>query len=215
MLAAAPTTRSAGSPVSSTSSASPAGALLDMDLAACETDLRINLTPPPPGGTGSGAPHDRLRRRQGGGWPLARSIANEWAPYGIRANCVAPDIIKTPRVVASFEAQGVADNQSTPSPSGRDREGRPVVGVLLRLPHLPELPDDLVTDRRGDVIGEVEGSSRHAACSAAGSCATAPYNGIWTTIPSSMCPPASRVDGQERRGPSGETAPGLVVEVGR
>ena len=31
---------------------------------------------------------------------LARSMANEWSEYGIRANCVAPDIIATPRVVA-------------------------------------------------------------------------------------------------------------------
>jgi len=109
------------------------GPLLDMDLAAWETDLRMNLTHHLlvaqaaarhmiADGTGGalamvtsvsglyGAPnHAAYGAAKAGAMALARSIANEWAPHGIRANCVAPDIIKTPRVVASFEAQGVAD----------------------------------------------------------------------------------------------------------
>lgn len=109
------------------------GPLLDMDLAAWETDLRMNLTHHLlvaqaaarhmiADGTGGafamvtsvsglyGAPnHAAYGAAKAGAMALARSIANEWGPHGIRANCVAPDIIKTPRVVASFEAQGVHD----------------------------------------------------------------------------------------------------------
>ena len=31
---------------------------------------------------------------------LARAMASEWGPYGIRVNCVAPDVIMTPRLLA-------------------------------------------------------------------------------------------------------------------
>lgn len=109
------------------------GALLDMDLAAWETDLRMNLTHHLlvgqaaarhmiADGTGGavamvtsvsglyGAPmHAAYGAAKAGAMALARSMANEWAPHGIRVNCVAPDIIKTPRVVASFSSQGVDD----------------------------------------------------------------------------------------------------------
>ena len=40
---------------------------------------------------------------------LARTMANEWGPHGIRVNTVAPDIIATPRVQSGFESQGIVD----------------------------------------------------------------------------------------------------------
>ena len=43
---------------------------------------------------------------------LARTMANEWAPHGIRVNCVAPDVIGTPRVLAGFTEKGITDPNS-------------------------------------------------------------------------------------------------------
>ncbi len=57
-----------------------------------------------------GAPnHAAYGAAKAGATNLARSMANEWAPHGIRVNSVAPDIIATPRVVAGFEDRGVRD----------------------------------------------------------------------------------------------------------
>jgi NAD(P)-dependent dehydrogenase (short-subunit alcohol dehydrogenase family) len=57
-----------------------------------------------------GAPnHAAYGAAKAGATALAKSMANEWAPYGIRVNSVAPDIIATPRVVAGFEQRGVTD----------------------------------------------------------------------------------------------------------
>ena len=107
--------------------------LLSMDLAVWDADLRNNLTHHLLVGRAAarhmiadgvagrlalvtsisgifGAPnHAAYGAAKAGATALARSMANEWAPYGIRVNSVAPDIIATPRVVAGFEARGISD----------------------------------------------------------------------------------------------------------
>lgn len=107
--------------------------LLDMDLAMWESDLRSNLTHHLfvgraaarhmiADGSGGriamvtsisgifGAPnHAAYGAAKAGAIALAKSMANEWAPHGIRVNTVSPDIIATPRVVAGFVQRGVSD----------------------------------------------------------------------------------------------------------
>lgn len=57
-----------------------------------------------------GAPnHSAYGAAKAGVMALARSMADEWGAYGIRANAVAPDCILTPRARAGFDARGIAD----------------------------------------------------------------------------------------------------------
>ncbi len=134
--------------------------LLSLDLDDWEADMRINLTQQLmvakaaaphmiDGGGGAfafvtsvsgmyGAPmHAAYGAAKAGAMSLARSIANEWARYGIRANCVAPDIIGTPRVVAGFKAQGVTDMDAIAANEGVPlaRWGKPteIAGPLVFL----------------------------------------------------------------------------------
>ena len=66
-----------------------------------------------------GAPsHAAYGAAKAGTMSLARSMANEWSKYGIRSNCVAPDIIATPRVVAGFHNQGITDIDSVAARDG-------------------------------------------------------------------------------------------------
>ncbi|MCU1398027.1 MAG: family oxidoreductase [Acidimicrobiales bacterium] len=107
--------------------------LLSMDLAMWESDLRSNLTHHLHVGRAAarhmiadgkggriamvtsisgifGAPnHAAYGAAKAGAIALSKSMANEWAPYGIRVNTVSPDIIATPRVVAGFVERGVSD----------------------------------------------------------------------------------------------------------
>ncbi len=107
--------------------------LMTVDLATWEGDLRINLTQHLLVGRAAarhmiddgvrgamaivtsisgiyGAPnHAAYGAAKAGATNLARSMANEWGPHGIRVNSVAPDVIATPRVVAGFEGRGVRD----------------------------------------------------------------------------------------------------------
>jgi NAD(P)-dependent dehydrogenase (short-subunit alcohol dehydrogenase family) len=107
--------------------------LLTMDVATWDADLRNNLTHHLFVGRAAarhmiadgvagriamvtsisgifGAPnHAAYGAAKAGAAALARSMANEWAPHGIRVNSVAPDIIATPRVVAGFADRGVTD----------------------------------------------------------------------------------------------------------
>jgi len=135
--------------------------LLDLDLAMWELDLRQNLTHHlhvgraaarhmiADGTQGSlalvasvsglyGAPnHGAYGAAKAATMALARTMADEWGPHGIRVNCVAPDIIATPRVVAGFAAQGLTDMQAPIAADGVPlaRWGRPeeIAGPLVFL----------------------------------------------------------------------------------
>ena len=107
--------------------------LLSMDIEMWESDLRSNLTHHLFVGRAAarhwiadgvagrlaivtsisgifGAPnHAAYGAAKAGAIALARTMAGEWAPHGIRVNSVAPDIIATPRVVAGFTERGITD----------------------------------------------------------------------------------------------------------
>jgi 3-oxoacyl-[acyl-carrier protein] reductase len=135
--------------------------LLSLDVATWERDIRMNLSHHLfvgqaaarhmiADGTGGnlafvasvsglyGAPnHAAYGAAKAGAMALARSMANEWAHHNIRVNCVAPDIIATPRVVAGFEEQGrgVTDMDAIAAADGvpMARWGRPeeIAGPLV------------------------------------------------------------------------------------
>ena len=65
---------------------------------------------------------------------LVRTMSQEWGPYGIRVNAVAPDGIATPRVRAGFEARGADMSHLARDTSlKRHGEARDVAGALLFL----------------------------------------------------------------------------------
>ena len=138
--------------------------LLSFDLATWETDLRNNLTHHLlvgqaaarhmiADGTGGslalvtsisgiyGAPnHGGYGAAKAGAMGLARTMANEWAQHGIRVNCVAPDIIATPRVREGFRQRGIPDLAGMDAAIAADgvpraRWGRPeeIAGPLVFL----------------------------------------------------------------------------------
>ena len=57
---------------------------------------------------------------------LSRTMALEWGAHGIRVNCVAPDMIETPRVLAARESIGRDDS---PEGLAQDRLAVPRRGV--------------------------------------------------------------------------------------
>ena len=75
-----------------------------------------------------GAPnHAAYGAAKAGATNLARTMANEWGPYNIRVNWVAPDIIATPRVVEGFHQGGRTDIDALAADDGVPlaRFGRP------------------------------------------------------------------------------------------
>lgn len=82
-----------------------------------------------------GAPlHAAYGAAKAGLMGLVRTMSQEWGHYGIRVNAVAPDGIATPRVKASFAAQGstmqhLADDTSLK----RNGEARDIAGALVYL----------------------------------------------------------------------------------
>jgi NAD(P)-dependent dehydrogenase (short-subunit alcohol dehydrogenase family) len=132
--------------------------LNELDDETWERDLRLNLTQHlyvcqaaakhmTDGGAMSlvasvsglyGAPnHAAYGAAKAGVMALARTMANEWGPKGIRINCVAPDIIATPRVVAGFAESGVGEMNDIARADGvpLGRWGRPeeIAGPLVFL----------------------------------------------------------------------------------
>jgi 3-oxoacyl-[acyl-carrier protein] reductase len=132
--------------------------LNELDDETWERDLRLNLTQHlyvcqaaakhmSAGGAMSlvasvsglyGAPnHAAYGAAKAGVMALARTMANEWGPRGIRVNCVAPDIIATPRVVAGFaeggEAQMTGIARADGVPLGRWGRPEEIAGPLVFL----------------------------------------------------------------------------------
>jgi NAD(P)-dependent dehydrogenase (short-subunit alcohol dehydrogenase family) len=132
--------------------------LMSLDAATWEHDLAINLTHHlyvgraaarhmiAAGNGGAlalvtsisglyGAPnHAAYGAAKAGAMALGRSMANEWAPYGIRVNCVAPDVIGTPRVLDGFREKGIADVDSIVAdevPLGRWGKPEEIAGPLV------------------------------------------------------------------------------------
>jgi 3-oxoacyl-[acyl-carrier protein] reductase len=68
---------------------------------------------------------------------LARTMAQEWAPFGIRVNTVSPDVTATPRMEAMFKERGVPDLVAYAKERGvpLGRWGRPeeIAGPLVFL----------------------------------------------------------------------------------
>lgn len=65
---------------------------------------------------------------------LVRTMSQEWGAHGIRVNAVAPDLIATPRVRASFEQRGAEQNELAQDAS-LQRLGEPseVAGAMVFL----------------------------------------------------------------------------------
>ena len=91
---------------------------------------------------------------------LVRTMSQEWGPSGVRVNAVAPDLIATPRVLASFEERG-ADQAAVLADDGslkRLGEPREVAGALLFL--LSDLAS-FITGQTLIVDGGVNASMPH------------------------------------------------------
>jgi NAD(P)-dependent dehydrogenase (short-subunit alcohol dehydrogenase family) len=65
---------------------------------------------------------------------VARTLALEWAPHGVRVNCVAPGYVRTPLVEPLFERRpGFLDAIVARTPLGRVAEPREIAGPVLFL----------------------------------------------------------------------------------
>jgi 3-oxoacyl-[acyl-carrier protein] reductase len=84
-----------------------------------------------------GAPnHAAYGAAKAGVMALVRTMSQEWGPYGIRVNAVAPDLILTPRIRASFaghENERVATARNEGASLGRMGEPEEIAGPLVFL----------------------------------------------------------------------------------
>ena len=70
---------------------------------------------------------------KGGVGMLTRALAVEWAPHGIRVNCVAPVTCSMPLTAPVFERPGFRDEVHGRTPMGRVAEPREIAGPVLFL----------------------------------------------------------------------------------
>jgi NAD(P)-dependent dehydrogenase (short-subunit alcohol dehydrogenase family) len=50
---------------------------------------------------------------------LSRQLAAEWAPYGVRSNCVLPGLIRTPMTEVMYDQPGITERRIATVPAGR------------------------------------------------------------------------------------------------
>ena len=84
-----------------------------------------------------GAPnHGAYGAAKAGVMDLVRTMSQEWGAHGLRINAVAPDCIATPRVRASYDAQGIDLTEQAKEqgvPLGRFGEPDEIGGALVYL----------------------------------------------------------------------------------
>jgi NAD(P)-dependent dehydrogenase (short-subunit alcohol dehydrogenase family) len=64
---------------------------------------------------------------------LARNLATEYGPYGIRVNCIAPGLIRTDFARALWEDEGNLSKALTGTPLGRIGEPDDIAGAAAFL----------------------------------------------------------------------------------
>ena len=64
---------------------------------------------------------------------LARSLAGEWGPKGVRVNCVAPGLVKTDFARALWEDKEMLDRRNATSPLRRIGEPHEIAGAVAYL----------------------------------------------------------------------------------
>lgn len=64
---------------------------------------------------------------------LSRQLAMEWAPYGIRSNCVSPGMIQTPLSQAFYEQPGATERRAATIPSARIGQPGDIADAVLFL----------------------------------------------------------------------------------
>lgn len=64
---------------------------------------------------------------------LSRQLATEWAPHGIRSNCVSPGMIHTPLSQAFYDQPGATERRAATIPSARIGQPGDIANAVLFL----------------------------------------------------------------------------------
>ena len=64
---------------------------------------------------------------------LSRQLATEWAPHGIRSNCVSPGMIQTPLSQSFYDQPGAAERRAAVIPSARIGQPQDVADAVAFL----------------------------------------------------------------------------------